>query len=232
MLSRFRIFLYLLSGLMLSFSATAKPKFPTPPNSNITVISDKMVVNGIPMNIKLFASKESAGEILDYYRRVWPEGTKKQPGYTETGALAPWRILTRVEDGYLMTVQVKPAENNKGSSGYLAISKLPQPDKAPDLGKDFPKMRGTHVVNDIQSKDLAKRGRTIMMMNQASVNTNANFYKNYYENLGWASEMDKTVSGGQTHSLRFRDGNQSVSIVIHAGQRTSITAQIIKEGLF
>lgn len=220
--------------LLLSIASAqvqAKPKFPAPPGSNITKIGDEMVVNGLPMDIRLFASKNSSEEILSYYRNFWPEGSKEKPGFTETDALAPWRIITRVEDGYLMTVQVKPAKK-KGSSGYLSISRLPNPDKAPDLGKDFPKMRGTYVINDIRSKDLAKKGRTLIMMNQASVGTNANFYRNHFLNDGWSSEMDKEISGGNTHTLRFRSGNQNVSIVIQRGSKTSIMAQVEKEGLF
>ncbi len=230
-LKQLRLIIACLLLSVASYQVQAKPKFPTPPSANITKIGDKMVVNGIAMDIRLFASKDSAEEVLSFYRGFWPEGSEKKPGFTETDALAPWRIITRVEDGYLMTVQVKPAKQ-KGSSGYLSLSRLPNPEKAPELGKDFPKMRGTYVVNDIQSKDLAKKGRTIVMLNQASVNTNANFYKDHFLNSGWSSEMDKQLSGGNTHTLRFRNGNQNVSIVVQKGSRTSITAQVIKEGLF
>lgn len=185
------------------------------------------------MDIRLFGSRKSAEEVLAYYRRIWPEGNERKPGYSETNALAPWQIITYVEDGYLMTVQVTKATKSEGSSGYLAMSRMPALDRGPpELGSGFPKMRGTYVANDIQSKDLMKKGRTIIMLNRASVSTNANFYRDHYLNLGWQTEMDKSISGGNVHTLRFRNGSKNVSIVINKGDKTIITAQINKEGLF
>jgi len=117
--------------------------------------------------------------------------------------------------------------------GKLFMSRMPKLDgAAPDLGKGFPKMRGSYVANDIRSSDLAKKGRTIIMMNAASVTTNANFYRDHYLNQGWQTEMDMPISGGNVHTLRFRNGNKNVSIVINKGEKTIITAQINKEGLF
>ncbi len=214
-------------------AASAKPKFPPPPDSHVTRLGDSMVYNGIPMDIRLFGSRDSAEEVIDYYRGVWPKGNEKQPGYSETNALAPWRIITYVKDGYLMTVQVTPAKNSDGSTGYLAMSRMPALDRGPpDLGSGFPKLRGSFVANDIQSDDLMKKGRTIILSNGASVGTNVNFYRDYYLNQGWQTEMDRAISGGKIHTLRFRNGNKNVSIVINGGEHTSVTAQITKEGLF
>lgn len=211
----------------------AKPKFPPPPHSHITKIGDSMTYNGIPMEIRLFGSRETAREVIDYYKGIWPKGDENNPGYSVTTALAPWTIITYVKKGYLMTVQVAPAEKSKGSSGYLAISRMPAADAGPpDLGNGFPKLRGSFVANDIQSKDLIKKGRTIILSNSASVGTNANFYRDHYLNQGWQTEMDKAIAGGQIHTLRFRSGSKNVSIVINGGEHTSITAQITKEGMF
>lgn len=219
---------------LLSITAVqAKPRFPPPPDSTVTLIGDSMVVNGIAMDIRIFGSRSTPEEVLDFYRDYWPDGTEDQPGYTETNAMPPWRIITRVENGYLMTVQVQQAQKSDGSTGYLGMSRMPDLDEdAPVLGKGFPKMRGSYVANDIRSKDLAKKGRTIVLMNRASVRTNANFYRDHFLNLGWASEMDKEISGGNVHTLRFRNGNKNVSIVINRGDKTVVTAQITKEGLF
>jgi len=60
------------------------------------------------------------------------------------------------------------------------------------------------------------------MMNKYSVERNANFYRNHYENQGWGIEMDLAISGGNTHSLRFRNGKKNVTIVIHKSNKGSI----------
>ncbi|MCG8324771.1 MAG: hypothetical protein MI673_04580 [Thiotrichales bacterium] len=214
-------------------AAQAKPKFPPPPDSQITLLGDSMVYNGIPMEIRVFGSRRNAQQVTDYYKRIWPKGNERVPGYSVTDMLAPWTIVTYMKDGYLMTVQVTPAKKSKGSTGYLAMSKLPPLDRgAPELGSGFPKLRGSFVANDIQSKDLIKKGRTILLSNGASVGTNVNFYRDYYLNQGWQTEMDQAIAGGKVHTLRFRNGNKNVSIVINGGKHTSVTAQITKEGMF
>ena len=210
-----------MAACLLCNSVFAAPNFPPPPDSTIGRPGDNMIVNGVPMDIRQFISRRSVEEVLEFYRNFWPKGTKKKPGYTETDALEPWNIITRVEDGYLMTVQVT-ADGDHGSSGLLGMSKIPDPENLPKLGKGFPKMRGSYVINDIQSKDIGKQGRTLQLSNQFSVEHNANFYRNHYTNLGWGIDLDQTVSGGDTQSMRFSSGNKNVNIVIHRSQKGSI----------
>jgi len=208
-------------------AVNATPKFPPPPDATVgRPGGDSMVVNGVVMDIRQFISSHSVEDVLQFYREFWPTGTEEKPGYTETDILEPWQIITRVEDGYLMTVQV--TENgDSGSSGLLAMSKLPDPENMPTLGQGFPKMRGSYVINDIVSKDIGKNGRTLQISNSYTVEHNANFYRNHYEDYGWGVVMDQSVSGGDTQSLRFSSGNKNVTIVIHkTGKGSIIVAQL------
>lgn len=222
----------LLTGLCIMLpGAWAAPKFPAPPDATIGMPGDAMVVNGFPMHIRQFNSKKSVDEVLEYYRHYWPKGTEEKPGFTETDVLTPWKIITRVEEGYLMTVQVTE-QGDQGSTGLLGMSKLPNPDKdLPELGKDFPKMRGSTVFNDIQSKDIGKQGRSLQLMNSFSVESNANYYRDHFTNQGWAVQMDKGFSGGNSYAQRFSNGNQNVIITINKGKSGSvIVAQTEKTG--
>jgi hypothetical protein len=219
MLNPINRFFYIVTGLLLTTGITlASPKFPSPPDSTIGRPGDDMVVNGVPMDIRQFISKKSVEKVLQFYRDFWPQGTEEKPGYTETDVLTPWKIITRVENGYLMTVQVTE-EGDRGSSGLLAMSRLPNPENLPKLGKGFPKLSGSYVINDIASRDIGKDGRTLQMKNKYSVERNANFYRNHYENQSWGVDMDQTISGGDTRSLRFSNGAKSVSIVINRADK-------------
>ncbi len=203
--------------LFFSFQAYAfwTPKFPAPPDTVVNKLGEDMIVNGIPMHIRQFTSKNSVESILDFYRNYWPKGTEEKPGYTETDILTPWKIMTRVENGYLMTVQVTEDGDN-GSRGMLSMSELPDRDeRLPEPGKNFPKMRGSTVINDVQSKDIGKSGRTIQLSNTYSVQTNANFYRNYYMNHGWNIDLDKAISEGNSHSQRFSSGEKNVVVIIN-----------------
>lgn len=217
-----KIFLLIFCLPVIAF---ADPDFPPPPDSKIGRPAENMVMNGVSMDVRQFISELSVHEVLQFYRDHWPDGTEEKPGYTETDVLEPWHIISRVEDGHLLTVQVTQ-DGDEGSSGLLAISRIPNPDKLPELGKGFPKMRSSYVMNDIQSKDIGKQGRTLQIANHYSVEHNANFYRNHYLDRGWGNDMDQAVSGGDTQSLRFSNGNKSVTIVIHkTGKGSVIVAQ-------
>ena len=196
------------SGIVL-----AAPKFPPPPGSKIGLIAESMVFNGIEMDVRQFNSKRSVAEVLEFYRQFWPTGTEEEPGYTETDILEPWQLITRVEDGYLMTVQVTAA-GRKGSTGLLGMSRLPDPENLPKLGKKIPKMSGSRVFNDIKTRDPGKNGRTVALINDFTVENNANFYRDYYSGHGFGLDMDKTVSGGDSHAQSFSKRGEVMTIVI------------------
>src|SRR5690606_16292412 len=124
----------LLAAMVSSGALLAAPKFPPPPDSTIGKMGESMIVNGVPMDVRQFVSRRSVEQVLEFYRQFWPKGTEKEPGYTETDILEPWNMITRVEDGYLMTVQVMD-NDGRGSSGLLGMSRLPDPNKLPELGK-------------------------------------------------------------------------------------------------
>lgn len=218
-------------GIFIAPLVTAAPRFPAPPDATVGMLGDAMVVNGIPMHIRQFVSNKSVHDVLEYYRQYWPAGTEEKPGYTETDILTPWKIITRVEDGYLMTVQVTE-QGDSGSHGLLGMSKLPNlENELPTLGRDFPKMRGSTVFNDITSKDIGKQGRTIQLSNTYSVESNANYYRDHYTNKGWIVDMDQTFSGGDSHAQRFSQGNINVIITINKSKNGSvIVAQTEKQG--
>ena len=220
-----------LTLLLQVTGVSAAPKFPAPPDATVGMFGDAMVINGIPMQIRQFVSRNSVHDVLEFYRQYWPKGTEEKPGYTETDVLEPWQIITRVEDGYLMTVQVME-NGDSGSSGLLGMSRLPNPEKAlPTLGKDFPKMRGSTVFNDIENKDIGKRGRTLQLSNTFSVESNANFYRDHFTNQGWIVDMDKGFSGGNAYAQRFSQGDTNVIITINKSKHGSvIVAQTETQG--
>ena len=208
------------SGLVL-----AAPKFPPPPGSKIGLITESMVFNGVEMNVRQFNSKRSVEEVLEFYREFWPKGTEKEPGFTETDALEPWQLITRVEEGYLMTVQVTAA-GRKGSTGLLGMSKLPDPENLPKLGNKIPKMSGSRVFNDIKTRDPGKNGRTVALLNDFTVENNANFYRDYYTGHGYGLDLDKSVSGGDSHAQRYSQRGKVVTIVINkTAEGTVVVAQ-------
>jgi hypothetical protein len=208
----------------LAASAVAEPKLPHPPKSRIGLLGEEMVFNGIPMEIRQFQSGLSVAEILEYYGQVWPAGTEKEPGYVVSDALKPWTIITRSEDGYLMTVQVT-AEGG-GSRGFLAKSHMDGAlEQKREFGGDFPVMHGSSPMNDVRTADAGKDGRTLAFVNDRTPEANADYYRTWFASRGWTQDMDKSP-GSAGHVLSFRNGDKSVNIVINGrADRTYIVAQ-------
>lgn len=216
----------LLFVLLTPFAVLAgAPDFPAPPRAQVQWVSSNMVYNGRVMQVRTFNSRLSAERVLQYYRNLWQDGEKGRPGYRETDALQPWRIISRATEEYLLTVQVQQLGND--SKGYLALSRMedvlaPKPD---NLGDGFPMMRGSKVINDIATPDFGKDGQTLLIQNDYTVSGNANYYRNWYEGRGWQLDMEMTTSPGQQQVMAFSKGRKKVNLVITRQEgRTDIVA--------
>ena len=113
--------------MVCAADAIAKPPdFPAPPKSSVASVAQDMNLHGRITSIRMFTTRDEVEEVLDFYKEIWSEPvSRKGPNYAqEDRAMAPWRLITRVEDGYAMTVQVQAGD--PGSWGYLAISALPE----------------------------------------------------------------------------------------------------------
>ena len=83
---RYKLFQKIIYIFISMFALTqyvlAGPDLPPPPHAKLGILSEGMVVNGIPMDIRQFRSELSPERVLNFYRHHWPRGTEEQPGYT------------------------------------------------------------------------------------------------------------------------------------------------------
>ncbi len=208
--------LLLLLCMSLGQTVLAKrPDFPAPKNAQVSLVGDEMSVNGILSRVRSFYTKDEVDDVADFYRKIWEKPAMKDaPGFTETYAMLPWILMARIEDKYLMTVQFQPADQG-GSWGYLAISPLPKAGQEPPaMGKGIPSIRNSKVVSEVKSRDPGQTGRSVIISNEKSISSNVNFYRNYYLNKGWASEMDDSSVGGKMVTLSYKRGRKRVTIVL------------------
>ena len=199
--------------LCAPFALAKTPEIPIPDDMRVTYLGQNLRVNGNDVSVRTFQSTDSAQEIVDFYRKEWgEEGNPVDPGYTVTNLKEPWTLITRIEDNYLMTVQVQ-ADWNDGSKGMLAISRLPDRHRAPKLAEGFPSMGGSTVLNEVLSEDLGQSGRTLALGNSHDLATNVSFYRNRYRDGGWAIDMDQAL-GHRMHVLAVRKSRERVNLVL------------------
>ncbi len=212
--------------------AEARSVLPAPPNSKIGFLGNKMIVNGIPMQIRQFSSNRSLQEVIDFYIALWEEDTDgRLPGYSISTALPPWTIISRIEEEYILTVQVA-SDRKQRASGYLSMSPI-DPAQRTKPGKDFPRMKGSMILNDTVSEDSGKNGRNVLLQNSNSLKSNANFYRNHYRRLGWEEITEIPPHSGKQQVLQFRRSNNHVTLVLkeQAGA-TIVNSQSVTEGWF
>lgn len=199
--------------LAASTSSLAKPDFPPPKDAQVQWVGRNIDVNGIRSDIRSFHTRKSPEMVAEFYREQWKKPVAKgMPGYTETDAMTPWHLITRLEDGYLMTVQYQKQDHG-GTWGYLAMSPLPTKQSQIKAGKDFPKMPDSTIVNEMATNDPGIKGQTMLISNKYSISSNVEFYRSHYQNAGWTLESDKELSPGKMHTLVFKSKRNRVTMM-------------------
>jgi hypothetical protein len=203
--------------LILSLSpplVAKQPDFPEPPNARVEIVGKNMAVGGRFMDIRQFYTRDRMDKVNDFYKRKWAKGENgSEPGYVETDANPPWHIITRVEEEHLMTVQVQRSDDG-GSWGYLAISQLQQTPSTGDLSASIPRMPDSQVIHTMETRDVGQQGETLMLENNHSLTSNINYYRQYYFQRGWRSDMDEAIPAGKMHVLAFTNGRYKINIVL------------------
>lgn len=205
------LLLAVLGSLMCS-GVQAKDRMPIPKWMDAVLVSEEMVINGLPSMVYHFSVDQSREDVLQFYRTAWqtaPEGSKV--GFREVKADI-WTVISRIEDSrYLLTVQVRKI-GSFTCSGYLAVGDLKNMSSDTDQSQDIPSLRGSKIVNQVTSKDPGKTGETGLVINDQSIASNSAFYRQYYTDRNWSQLMDIPQQGG--HVLAYRKGGTEVHLVI------------------
>ena len=122
-----KVVLILLALVAPPFGAVAHAEsFPSVDGATVEWVSKSMVVNGMTGAFRTFDTDKSVEKVLEFYRNLWSDGYEGKPGYRE-GWLGNWKIISRLDDGKILMVQVMGA--GSGSTGYLSESDLASRDK-------------------------------------------------------------------------------------------------------
>jgi hypothetical protein len=202
--------------------------FPKPPSSTITQVSESTSAFGVTMEIRRFESRLSKKQIIDFYSTHW----------SDTAAITlfePWEMIGKVERKKFINVQVQ--DGFAGSWGYLSISDLPAAIADDSLqaseGLGFPRMSGSQVLSDQKHNDPIKTGRTLVITNGFSVDSNGQFYRTYYQGQGWQLMADSKGSRLKGVAMTFSNGRQLLSLTINqVDSSTAIVANIETAKLF
>ena len=181
------------------------------------------------LRIRRFEVDLQVEQVLAFYRGQWPDEFAESE-------MPPWKMIGSRQGDEFFNVQVQAKGRNK-SWGYLSVSDLPkrvdQKQYSLQMGKHFPMMSGSQIINDQLDKNVGKTGRTLLIFNRFSVSANTKFYRNHFRSQGWDLIMDQQTGGTEPgQALYFRRDHESLALTINAqDNRTSIVANQVSRGL-
>jgi len=219
-----------MAGLLLhSQPVLAMSGFAGPPKAKVQWVSQNIKTLGLQMQIRRFeTSSMSVEQVLQHYRNEWQEEAAETDN-------PPWKMIGTRSGDKFFNVQVQ-SSGRTSAWGYLSVSDLPAiADKKKPLefneGTGFPKMSGSHVVNDQKHNDYGRKARTLLIENSFSVASNATYYRQHYEAKGYAAITDFADTRKQNHVLLLNKGNTEVAVTIHRlNGKTQVVANEVKHG--
>ena len=213
----------LLSSFLAPLLVYAAPDFPGPPDASVEWVGQDVEVNGIKSQVRRFFSDEKIEKVVKFYRKEWRTPIADGlPGFVETMQSPPWYIISRVEDNYLLSVQVQITKDDESTSwGYLSMSPLPDRRALNNVGKNIPKMRNSQVMNEVKSNDEGKKATTLIISSDNSILSNLNFYRNHFDSRRWSLETDQKHNNGVDHSLVYKNGRERVTMIFLKEKNTT-----------
>ena len=205
----------LISALVVQAKSTnatdACPDFPAPKSARLQSVAEEMSFNDVPMSIRRFDSGDAPNAILAYYREQWASSDKKSAPIEYP--MGNWKVIAVLRGSCFFTVQVM-TDGKTGSTGFLGVSAPPA--ATPQIRDDLPMMTGSKVVNNIAHSDGGKVGRTVLLSNGFSPDTNAVFYRNAYAGRGWQVLND--------YRMERSDDRGSVVVMKNGLREMTVTA--------
>ena len=191
--------------------ATAWPEIKDPPHSKVVWVGDDMTQNGVAMQIKTFASDLDVKSVIEFYRNSWAAlSLAAKPVENDLGE---WKVIGYQQGDYLVTVQVRPQEKN-GSEGHMAVSKLPTFKGQPELDSTFPRLPGTKILSDTRSQDAGKIGKTLILTNSNSVQSNQKYYESAMLQQGWTAAQSSSPQDANGVYLYFQRSKEACVLTI------------------
>lgn len=216
----------------LVYSYQKLPLMPFPDDERVLVVAEYMQYNGVPMSAFKIESDKTPKEFLRFYTDLWSaEQDNGAPGYN-IQKVKKTTIVSRVEGGAMFTVQANKTSLN-GSSVTLGVSLLPSISNKPELGKGFPLMRRSRVINDILNVDEGKKARTLLIENSSSFRSVLSFYQRRLKDLGWSQfrpskESSYYKEAGNAYSLQFSKGQQEIQMSFTRSHGKTMTVALVQ----
>lgn len=215
------------------------PFVPFPDDVHINVVGEALVVNGLPIMAYEYHTQMSLNDIGEFYKSEWnnkADDADTDQAYLET-ILADWRVLSRLEKGHNITVQMRE-DGIKGRWVLVGVSPLPEflkKNKKITKTYSIPRLGLAKIVSLVQSIDNGMLYETYWMESGDSIDTTVMRYKQYFQEKTYNIKNKRVVNDAshETKSALLMVDGKSESIRMDAmnidGKTIMVTTRRIKK---
>lgn len=219
--------------VVLASAARAETAWPTPnlPSDLTTyAIGEQLTVNGMPMRLRGFVSRQSPSKLVDALRR-----SMQQPLVENT--VGKSQVLGQASGNFYITVQIEPF--GSGSKGTVAVSDLASL-SAGHREREASNARwldrlpaGSRIASDMTSQDGGRAVRHVTYSNGHSEALNRDALARLMSDDGYVVEREVGAHDvpptaaisklGDARTLYFKaPGKEATAVITRTGEQTSV----------
>jgi hypothetical protein len=172
----------------------------TPDNLPLGKLGDALVVNGVPMEVRSFATAAPMAKLLEDVRVSW-ERHPDRTSVTRT-RVGDWTVLNQRIGQEHRSLQVRTA--NGGIEGFVALTS-PQKKREPRMTVRLP--AAMTAVSVIESDDGGRLSQQVIATSKRSADATAAALEQALKAQGWQRHVLKRTSAGVLFAAN-RNGQQ------------------------
>ncbi|QJE02830.1 hypothetical protein HH212_24805 [Massilia forsythiae] len=194
-----------------------------PNGMSATSVADKVTVDGMALSILQVESREAMPAVLERLEKEWAEA-----GYAVRRNQAQgWNVLSALSEKCMTTLQLI---DQGGSFGYLAVNRLKKPTS---LRNPAPMPAGAKVLSTVTSEDDGRKGSTVLLESNQSVEDLVTFYKRRLTDDQWGSVRASGMMGRDQRftgaSVSAQRGRERIEVVIRREAGSKVVVNLAQE---
>ncbi|MEC4728091.1 hypothetical protein HWQ46_21375 [Shewanella sp. D64] len=221
----------LLLILLALFSAQAYasdwPEIEFPESAKVEVVADNMRYQGYPMKTWVVTDKQNQMMMANFFKQQWQDNSERFDARMFNGDY----VINSMQPPYLLTARI--SQNFDGVVTYVGITKeISETELAKVNQHQFPKPHGATVISDIQSQDLFKHGRTLVLSSPQSLSASYHYYRRHFQQRGWLENAAILDTNAGKAVLQISQGTNLIDISFNIKKsKVYIVANQVTEGL-
>jgi len=182
------------------------PEIEFPKDSSVEIVADNMKMYGYPTKTWIVKDKTSQMLMAAFFKKQW----KSESDKFDEQKLGSDYVINSLQEPFLLTARIK--KEFDGVTVLVGVTKNIESNVNQSTVDKFPVPINSNVISDIQSQDLFKKGRTVIIQNKKGLSENYHYYRRYFQRLGWLESSAILDVGTGKAVLMMSQGTNTVDI--------------------